>query len=74
MKLSKQKQMALKTQLTGDSLVVEFDGAQYELNLDKLIYILSLLEGRTVNKEEDLPSLLTRYGLFDEVFLEKISG
>ncbi len=56
-----------------DSLRVVRNGIQYELDLNRLLSVLSILEGRIVEKDQ-AQSLLSKYGLInDEVFLTKVN-
>lgn len=48
---------------------------EYKVESDKLIYVLSCLENKKIMNFDDvqLNSLLEKYGLLDEVFLENIN-
>lgn len=49
---------------------------KYKINFDKLLYILSCLENSKILNitDENIKTLLDKYGLMDETFLENINS
>ena len=47
----------------------------FEIEIDKLTYVLSKLEGKNLKykNQKQILTLLEKYGLFDEYFLENIN-
>lgn len=56
-------------------ITILYNKNEYKVESDKLIYVLSCLENKEVVQTDDayINSLLEKYGLLDEVFLENIN-
>lgn len=52
-----------------------YNNKNYSVNIDKLLKLLSILEGCEIldASESELINLVKKYHLFDEVFLENIN-
>lgn len=57
-----------------DDIEINFKNKNYNINLDKLLYVLSALAGEkiTTRNSNEIINLMTRFNLFDETFFETI--
>lgn len=54
---------------------IQFNNKEFEVDSQKLIYILSCLESKEIKDKShaNIESLLEKYGLLDETFLDNIN-
>ncbi len=53
---------------------VEYNDKIYEVEVEKLVYALNILEkGNVKETEEELRNLLDKYDLYDDIFLTTIN-
>ena len=56
-------------------ITVNFNKVNYDVDVEKVLYIISLLKNSkvTCNSEDEFKQLLSKYKLYDEVFLSSVS-
>ncbi|MBQ8476307.1 hypothetical protein IJ531_04515 [bacterium] len=61
--------------ITADCIMITLRGVKYQINVEKLKMILSILDNRkiTTYDERELKALMRKYLLYDEGFLENIN-
>ena len=55
---------------------IEFKNKKYSLEKSKLIYVLSKLENRNLNKitNDEMAVIFEKYDLYDEIFLANLNN
>ncbi len=59
-----------------DKVKIKFKNKNYEIDIDKILYVLSALSDKKLNKNDVkiISKLMKKFKLFDEMFLKSIQN